>query len=458
MKSKDIVTNANSEGLLIDYYGSGDRSFTEGLIARTPSAFNINKALDVIKNDPTVKAAITTLVDKVLQSGWRIEPINGKSRLKELEKKLEKSRFNLVLRKALFNLFLYNNTFIEIVKKGEELTDLNVLETTLTKVKAKDNGDIVSYVQQQGGRGDIEWLPDKIVHIKLSEIIASVWAEPLDVQSLYETVQLKDYIRQYLTWFFGTNQLRGLYVIKSGASQAKIKDFVSYLKASEKDKTKPVIIEGDAIYQKLNTFDEGESLMKLMDWCDSQILMVLQVPPIAVGMPDSSGRSNSVEQYQALNTRTLSIQRLLEDVFTFDLFTKIGYDLNRFKFGVLDETARTKVFENVQIMKNSMFSDEAITEYLQSQGIVFSTDKIFKDPVEEAEKMQEAIGESNDTVGTGNEGSIGNKNKDLMPSRMRQNPNQISKANTKTMVRNSEISLPDYSKFPYVIEDDNIHN
>lgn len=455
MTKQDTIANADSKGLLIDYYGSGTTSFPDGLIARKPSSFDIKKALNIIKNDPLIKAAITTLVDKIIESGWRTEAKHGKSKLKELEEKLEEARFNTILRKALFNLLLYNNAFIEIVKKGGIFTDLNILETTLVEIKAQDNGDIVKYVQQVGGKGaDKEWSPDQIVHLKLSEITASVWAEPLDVQSLYDTVLIKDYVRQYLSWFFGTNQMRGLYVIKSGAGKTKIGDFVSYLKASEKDKTKPVIIEGDVLYQKLNEFNEGDSLLKLLEWCDQQLLMLLQVPPIAVGMPDSSGRSNSVEQYQALNTRAFSIQKLLEDCFTYDLLPKIGYASNEFHFGVLNESARTKVFENVQIMKNSMFSDEAIIEYLESQGIVFDTDAVFKDPVQEAQKMME-MQNTNTPVQTGNEGSVGNKNKDLMPSRMRQNSNELSKANTKTMVRNS---LPDYTKYPYTIDDDTNHN
>ena len=270
-----------------------------------------------------------------------------------------------------------------------------------------------------------------------------MWAEPLDLQSLYETVLVKDYIRQWLAWFFGTNQMRGLYVLENGASEAKIKDFVSYLKASEKDKSKPVILQGKVMYQLLNKFsDEGESILKVLEWCDRQILMLLQVPPIAIGVPDSSGRSNSVEQYQALNTTVLNVQRILEEEFTYDLFPKIGFKDVEFSFGILDESARQRVFEMAEKMKNMMMTDEAITEFLESQGVVFETSKLFKDP-EELAKL------SNKDVAQGNEGMIGNKSQDSAPSREGQNKQDLSKASKKEKVMNA---ISKYDKYPYVYE------
>ncbi|RLD77913.1 MAG: hypothetical protein DRJ15_12585, partial [Bacteroidetes bacterium] len=369
-KKTEVVMNANSKGMIPDYYSVHSFGklgiFSEG---RTPE-FDPKTALTVVKNDPVVKAAITTLVDRTLESGWRISGKHKKSRVKELEQKLKDVRFNKSLRKYLFNLFLYNNAFFEIVKKGDAISDLNVLETTLMKVSAKDNGDITGYYQDVGGDKDSPmWLPKYVLHTKFREITNNVWAEPLDLQALYETALIKDYIRQWLQWFFGTNQMRGLYILENGASGAKIKDFVSYLKASEKDRTKPVIMQGKVSYQMLNSIsNEGDSVLKLLEWCDRQMLMLLQVPPIAVGVPDSSGRSNSVEQYQALNSTVLAIQKVLEDDFTYDLFPKIGFDNAIFEFGMLNESTRKSTLEMGQIMKNMMMTDKAITEFFESQG------------------------------------------------------------------------------------------
>jgi hypothetical protein len=153
-------------------------------------------------------------VDKTLETKWLVKGRDKKSRKKELEQKLKDVRFNSILRKALFNLFLYNNAFVEIVKKGGVFSDLNVVESTFMKIDAQDNGDIVGYYQDIGTfNKNPYWTADHMIHIKLDEITSNTWSD-LTVEALYETVLIKDYVRQWLTWYFGTNQMRGFYNIK----------------------------------------------------------------------------------------------------------------------------------------------------------------------------------------------------------------------------------------------------
>lgn len=442
MTKKEIVENANSKGFIPDYTGVSSSNRYGFMQGRLPD-FNTRDAYKVISNDPVVKGSLVTLVDKVMEGGWRVTGKDKKSRIKALETKLEDVRFDSVIRKALFNLFLYNNAFIEIVNKGEELTDLNVLETTLMEVLSDDHGNIVGYRQDVGAdESNPEWKPEKVVHLKLREISNNVWSEPLDIKSLWETVLIKDYIRQWLMWFFGTNQLRGVFAVKGGANTTKIKDFMAYLKASEKDKTLPLVLQGEVVYQMLNNFDNGDKIQVVLDWCDKQILSLLQVPPIAIGQPDSSGRSNSVEQYQALNTTILSTQRVVEDFVTFDLFKKIGFEKGRFLFGVLDESSRMRVLEMVEKMVNVRFSEEAIKEFLEVMDWSFETKELFKpDPVE--------LGLSNKDVGNGNEGQLGNVPQGDAPSRKGQVGNGPSEATVKEkeVVKNSK-----FERFPYVYE------
>ena len=439
-EKKELISNDNSKGYIPDYTGVSNFNGKGFLDGKLPS-FDMKKALLIIKNDPVVKGAITTIVDKVLESGWRVTGKGKKGRVKDLEVKLDELRLNKTLRKYIFNLVLYNNAFLEIVKKGDVVTDLNVLETTLMEIDAKDNGDIKGYFQNLGGTDNPYWNPDKVLHSKLREITNNVWAEPLDLEALYETVLIKDYIRQYLMWFFGSNQKRGVFAFKSGVSEKSIKDFMSMLKASEKDKTLPLVLQGDLVYEFLNNFNEGDKILSVLEWCDRQILMLLQVPPIAIGVPDSSGRSNSVEQFQSLNTTTRAIHQILEDDFSFDLFPKIGFNKGLFKFGVLDETARLKVIEIAEKMVNMRFTDDAVREFLDSNDWAFDTKTLFKeDPA--------TLGLSNKAIGAGNEGQLGNVPHSQNPSRKEQPKGNIQKANQKEMVRNSKSDK--FSKYPYV--------
>jgi hypothetical protein len=440
VKEKQIISNANSKGLVIDYTNSAPTQY--GIVIGREPEFNSNTALKVIKNDPTVKAAIITLVDKTLESGWKLTGKDSRSFVKDANSKLEDLRFNTVLRQFLFNAFLYNNSFLEIVKKSRgEVTDLNVLETTLMQIISEDNGDIKGYTQLpvKGLKTSPNWTPDSIVHFRVNPISTNVWAES-DFQVLYETVLLKDYIRQWLAWFFGTNQMRPVFNFEQPITKEKAADFVSWMKACEKDLKKPFITQGKSTAKALYSFaEEGKTIQEVLNWCDEQILMLLQVPPIAVGKADSSGRSNSVEQYAGLNTRINSIRVALSDLFTYDLLPKMGFEKVRFEFASQDLQTAKQVFETVQIMKNSMFTDEAIQEYLQSQGIIFNSAKVFKDPAEEAMKMAEASGKmmTNKDVGTGNEGMLGNKSADSAPSRQRQGSSFNEANKRQQVVKNS---------------------
>jgi hypothetical protein len=140
---------------------------------------------------------------------------------------------------------------------------------------------------------------------------------------------------------------------------------------------------------------------------------------------DGSGRSDGAEQREYLNTRVFTIHRLLEDDITYDLFQKINYARVEFVFGILDETVRTRVFENALKMRQAQFTEEAILEYLESQGVVFATEKALL-------SMEDIMKMTNKQLGTGNEGVKGNKSADAAQSRGRQNSEDVSKANRAT--------------------------
>lgn len=378
MAKSDLTKNDNSKGLIIDYYsGSAGRSTPQ---FGRKADFNLTEALKIIKNDPVVKGAIISLCDKIMETPFQVVGKDKRSKKKEVELMLRELRFEKTLRKVIFNMLLYGNAFIEIVKKDGKVTDLNVLESTFMEIVAKDNGDIEKYQQVQGNDDrPISWDADRIVHFTLTEITSNVWGE-VDIESLYDTVLIKDYIRQWMQWFFKTNQSRGFYNIEN-ASEQKVKDFLSLLKANEVNYGLPVIAQGKVSYQVLRSFaDEGKSLNDVLLWANTEILALLQVPPIVVGFPDMSGRANSSEQQKSLNTRVNSIQKNIEEFVTYDLFPKIGYDKVLFEFGALDDAMMKQKMEVLVMMKNAGFTNDAMIEWLKEQDIYFDTEKVFNEP------------------------------------------------------------------------------
>ena len=434
MRQKTFVMNENSRGLSFDYNGVPG---SVGAFPRVPTgmpSFSLSKSLELIKKDAFIKGSVNTLVDKVLESGFRVEG----SKAKELQRVLDDNKAELLLESVIYNLIIYNNAFIENKKMSGKLF-LNLLETQFMKITAKDNGDIVQFYQDNAmsaiGKKYPSWNPENITFIKYRPTTTSIWSTPSDFEALYQVALIKDSIKQWLHWFFSTNQLRSGFNIKN-ANDARVKDFLSSVKASEERKDLPFAVGGEIEHFILNTFEYGDKIMDVLNWCDNQFIVLLQIPPIAVGMPDSSGRSNSVEQYQALNTTVNRIHKLLETYLTHDLFPKIGFEDHKFIFGVLDNGARMKALDMAEKMRNIRMSDEAIKEFLESQGLKFKTKKLFTD-------LQELQGISNDQVPQGSEGQLGKKSQDDAPSRKGQSEGSISEANESTMVKNS------YDDYPY---------
>jgi hypothetical protein len=428
---EEVISNADSKGLIENYLLTATPN-QDGVLGRSART-DPKVALNLVRNDPVVRASVIKLVDKVVESGWRLQPAEGnqKSKLKELEKKLKKVRFDRLLRKLVFNLVMYNNAFVEIRKKGGELSDLNLLETSFMKIDADDHGNVLGYYQEVGspktGSKEVSkapyWQPEEVVHFKLDDFTTNLWSE-FNIEAIYETILIKDYIRQWLMWFFKTNQLRPLIAVE-GTNGTKMKEFMAYLKAAENHIGKPIPVEGKITITVLQDFaQQGTSVMQVLAWCDGQIRQLLQVPDIAAGISDNGGRADGAEAREYMNTRVFNIHRLLEDDITYDMFPKIGHERVEFVFGILDETVRTRVFETVQIMRNSMFTEDAILEYLEEQGIVFKTAK----PLMSQEDIMQM---SNKALGTGNEGMKGNKSADAAQSRKRQNSQDVSDGNKK---------------------------
>ena len=366
MPKKDETIKKASKGVIEGYYNSSLSISKDNTVLGLLPKFDRKKVLDAIRKDSTVIAAITTLVDKSLENGWRLEGKDKRSSLDKHTNKLRSIGFNKLLRQILYNLYAYNNAFIENVKDGNgNLKELHLLETTTTQPLATPHGIITGY-QQLNVDGGVEWNPDQVTHIAINTLTTGIWGE-IDLQSVYTSILIKQYIMAYLGWFTGTNQMRGFYKIND-ANDLQVKDLISHLKKLEVDINKPLVAEGDIEYTLMRDFSEGQSLLQVLNMCDNNIRTLLQVPPISLGQPDSSNRSNSDTQEGSLYTRIMSIYRLVEDSFDFDLFPKIGMDKIEFTFNPPNRIALSRVIENAMKLKEMNAEDKSISEYLDFEG------------------------------------------------------------------------------------------
>lgn len=434
---EEIISRENSKQVLLDFL-AGDNSFSK--------SFDINKARNVIKNDPLVSASLETEANKLLEGGWSIRR-KGKDN-KELIKRFKKNyRFDELLQTLSMNV-RYMDGLIEIGRTENKVTDLNLLDSSVIKVYAQPNGDPEYYYQEAGqpnvdGNTVIKWLPRNIVHIKFKDSILNFWGEN-DIQVIYETVLIKDFIRQFLMWLFKTNQFRNHINFKTLASEEQIKRFVSFYKEGERSYGKPVITDGEVEIKAMRELKDLEQLQRILEWCDDQLRMALQQTSVSLG---SSGTSRSEGDVLSETQRTSikALQRKIANAINYELFDKMGLsDDTEFYWLPIDRMTEKSVFEVVEIMKRSMMTDEAIKEFMDKQGLVFETSKLFKDPMEDmaqpgqvtpeqrskkdasASRETKGAGQANSKIGTGKEGTT----------------------------REDQLVKRDFTKYPYTFEVD----
>lgn len=257
------------------------------------------------------------------------------------------------------------------------------------------------------------WNVEQVTHIASTKISTNIWGE-VDIQSVYKQVLIKQYIERFLGWLFGTNQFRPFYNIKD-ANDDQVKNFIAYLRKSEKDIEFPLLAEGEIEAKVLRSFDEGRSILEIWEKCDRDIMSLLQVSPIHLGQPDNSNRSNSEEQGRSDNTHIRAYQKVVEEAINYDLFPKIGLQDKSFQFDEVDDKKIEKVLEQVERMKNIGFKKEVVEEYLKKNNFPLDSESFINEDVyngnsEKSEDMYDSrkrkpSDEQSEKIGTGSEGT-----------------------------------------------------
>lgn len=433
MTEEEIISRENSKQVLLGFL-TGKDSFSK--------PFDINLARNVIKNDPLISASLETEANKLLEGGWGIKRkgIDNKELLKRFKKTY---RFDNLLQTTVMDL-RFMDALIEIGRKNSKVSELNLLDASQIDVETKPNGDPIKYTQESGqpnvdDNAVITWEPRNIVHIKFKDSILNFWGTS-DIQVIYETVLIKDFIRKFLTWMFQTNQFRNHINFKTLASEDQIKRFVSFYKEGEKSYGKPVITDGEVEIKAMRELKDLEGLITILDWCDNQLRMALQQTSVSLGASGSS-RSEGDVLSDTQRTSIKALQRKIADAINYELFDKMGLsDDTEFYWKPIDRMTEKGIFEVVEVMKRSMFSDDAVKEFMEQQGLTFKTKELFKEPIEDdseqptpeqrsnkdasASRETKGAGEGNSKVGTGAAGTT----------------------------RDDQLVKRDFTKFPYSYE------
>lgn len=379
--------------------------------------YNLTRVLDLVRNDSIVWSGVTTLLDRVLESGWEIIDTDTGERLKANERLLKNKDFDFWLREMMLHYIIFQNAIGELVytPNSRSVKELHTINPATIHVDATQHGEPVEYIQEVAGV-TTTWKPEEIIHVADPSITLSEWGE-VSIKTIWQAVLIRYHVKKIIGWLFETNQFRGIHNPKD-ADPEQIKRSITFLKESEKDIHKPIIFQGEYDYKVMREFKDLNVLNEVMYKMDAEILNYLQVPPIFAGLPDNSNRSNSESQERALSTRVRSIHKLFEKHMS-ELLKRMGVFKAEFKFKNVSIKAEKEVFENVQLMKSIGMSNEAIQEYMNDRNIVFNTRELFNpEPEMGGEESDDILtqdqapsrkgkgeGEMNEQIGTGSDGT-----------------------------------------------------
>lgn len=383
---KNVFSNTTEE-ILVEKASKGvtkDSFYTNAGFPQQPitSSENLNVILDIFSKDPIVNAGLSTRANAINASGYTIEGADNTK--KTAEKLLKKIGFNyLFLDKLVLNFLLYGNTFIEIVRDGTgAAAELHILETTEMEIKADIHGEITKYVQIPAGSQDkaIEWEPKDIVYLKLQEVSSKVWGI-VPLASLYRTLMTKNQIEKFINSLAMTNAWRD--VFKTEMSDDDIPVFLNYLRTVQADPTQPFVMKvpkgGEDKNNKFEVFRDPKDLkefMQILDYLRTQILMELKVPPIMIGIPDNSNRSNSDSQIKAFNIENESVRRKLDIAFE-ELFVKIGIPTATFSWNPVDRRSEKDDMEIAKMLYDMGAKPEQLEKFLRNVGLELPDGEIF---------------------------------------------------------------------------------
>lgn len=339
----------------------------------------------MINSDPVARGAINHFVDKCMEGDYNI--IDRESRKYRPNEELsldEKYNFRHdILRKSFLVGKLFNNLFFEIVRTSDNQTKaLNILDSINVEPITKPNGDPVKFKSKQPNPKNgkyPEWNKNDIVWVKFGDIDGGY--APVDVRALWETLNAKQYIQRFVSWLWKTGQYRVLYNFETAVSDKDIGDFLTFMRKNEANFRAPSISKGSMTAQVARDLKETDSITGLLKYYDSQILILLRIPPIDVGIPDATGRSNADAQSNNLNTHITAFKKVMEDAINFNLFPKMFKGNSLLRFAPNDRFEEEQVFKNIQIMQSIGMTPDAIEEYLADRGMYYKS-ILFKPPEE----------------------------------------------------------------------------
>lgn len=313
----------------------------------------------IYKKESWVRAAIDVITRTATSNGWRLVSVQNKIDSKEavlgkdlspnskigalkdlLEEPNADDTFSDIVAEIITDLHIYGDAYVEIVR--DKVTNLPVALYNVycpsMRIKVDEHGKILGYVQIFDWQIAAEFELDQIIHFRLINPGSEVYGlSPLE--SLIIPIETDLYAQAYNKDFFKNDATPRLHVDLGNCTLPQLKRMREYWRTVYKGSSnahKTIITEGGAKITPIGTPPKDMEFLNQRKFNRDEILAVLGVPPIMVGIVESSNRANSKEQANAFKTeKIIPLQKMIAAKLNKSLISEFT-DKYTFKFAELD--------------------------------------------------------------------------------------------------------------------------
>ena len=322
---------------------------------------------------------------------------------------LKNLRFDKWLGQIYWQIMLYRNAFTELnTTSTGKVVSLNIIKTDEMEIVNNPSGQVIGYLQlptnPESKERIINFPKDKIIHFSSNVISTSLWGDS-EISTLLPVLQKKKLVEDFINWLFESNQFRSVIKIPTGVNESDIDAYMDMLKEGMINPTNFLVLQGDqAEVTMLRKIEGFGDLLNILDYYRSQILAILQLPPLQIGLLESSNRSSS--EYQIRYSFYTHIQGLLnelEDEINNELLPRLGIK-KEFKFNLLDDKSKNDILDMASKLAGLGANHKKLNKWLIDNGI-----NVPEDLLEDLELKNDMTDDSKNVKL--------DKNSDLHPSR-----------------------------------------
>lgn len=345
---------------------------------------------EYLTKDPVLASNLRQLITGIIENDPVIDEKKGKSvsesKIEIYNDQLDDVEFGELVRNALPAAFWNGNMFFEVVVIGQKLKEMYVIDPETVKILEDEKGNIISYTQTQPS-GDVELPFERIVHIRMPSLKTGAWGDSY-LEPLKFALARKEVAENYMAGMVeNLNPMIFLELLDSAND-----DGVIAIKNELRAKRNPLdpakiisLLQGEKVGRvDMGTTQNFESIQAYIDYQNSEIIRILQIPPIVAGTVDNSNRSNSEIQERAVFGRTISSwQNFIVKKFNKLLIKdKLKWKDVTFEFPLVDERKKEAAITRALKLKELGFSNNVIHKELNMSGV-----KVANDFIEENEDV-----------------------------------------------------------------------